>query len=319
MPNYAWVTLATNDSYALGALVLAKSLKSLNTAYPCVVLVTDGVTPTMRTTLSEVFQTVQMVDLFDSKDEAHLSLIRRPELGITFTKIACWKLTQFEKCVFLDADTLVLRNSDSLFDRDELSAAPDVGWPDCFNSGVFVFKPSMETYNKITEFALTEGSFDGGDQGLLNSYFSNWKDVPANHLPFVFNCSISTVYSYLPAFKRFEKDINIIHFLGSLKPWQVNFDFERCEVGSLPAQYYHLRKYFGLWWKIFSETVHQSLTEDMAGLAGSFARARLGEARKPCIESWHEGNIDYLGIDSFSNILSKLEETLEKPGSSSSK
>jgi len=40
--------------------------------------------------------------------------------------------------VFLDADTLVLDNVDELFERPELAAAPDVGWPDCFNSGVFV-------------------------------------------------------------------------------------------------------------------------------------------------------------------------------------
>jgi len=26
---------------------------------------------------------------------------------VTFTKLHCWRLVQFEKCVFLDADTLV--------------------------------------------------------------------------------------------------------------------------------------------------------------------------------------------------------------------
>lgn len=40
----------------------------------------------------------------------------------------------------------VLKNCDELFNRDEFSAAPDAGWPDCFNSGVFVFKPSIETF-----------------------------------------------------------------------------------------------------------------------------------------------------------------------------
>lgn len=55
----------------------------------------------------------------------------------------------------------VLQNCDELFDREELSAAPDVGWPDCFNSGVFVFKPSDQTYQELIKFALTHGSFDG--------------------------------------------------------------------------------------------------------------------------------------------------------------
>jgi len=55
----------------------------------------------------------------------------------------------------------VLENIDELFDREELSAAPDAGWPDCFNSGVFVFCPSLETYRTLLQFAVTHGSFDG--------------------------------------------------------------------------------------------------------------------------------------------------------------
>lgn len=45
--------------------------------------------------------------MLDSQDSAHLALLSRPELGVTFTKLHCWRLTQYEKCVFLDADTLV--------------------------------------------------------------------------------------------------------------------------------------------------------------------------------------------------------------------
>lgn len=55
----------------------------------------------------------------------------------------------------------VLQNIDELFDREELSAAPDPGWPDCFNSGVFVFCPSMETYGKLLQYSTEHGSFDG--------------------------------------------------------------------------------------------------------------------------------------------------------------
>ena len=48
-----------------------------------------------------------------------------------------------------------------MFSFDELSAVPDCGWPDMFNSGVFVYKPSTETYKNLIELAKTEGSFDG--------------------------------------------------------------------------------------------------------------------------------------------------------------
>ena len=60
-----------------------------------------------RIQLSESFDQVINVETLDSKDAANLALLERPELGITFTKVNCWKLTQFSKCVFLDADTLV--------------------------------------------------------------------------------------------------------------------------------------------------------------------------------------------------------------------
>ena len=101
------------------------------------------------------------VTLLDSQDKENLLLLARPELGCTFSKLRAWTLAQFGKCVFLDADVLVLQNVDDLFEREELSAAPDIGWPDCFNTGVFVFKPSIEKYSELLEYAEKRGSFDG--------------------------------------------------------------------------------------------------------------------------------------------------------------
>ena len=50
---------------------------------------------------------VEIVDVMDSKDEVNLKLLGRTDLGVTFTKLHCWRLTQFSKAAFLDADTLV--------------------------------------------------------------------------------------------------------------------------------------------------------------------------------------------------------------------
>lgn len=115
-----------------------------------------------RRTLENQFDEVIIVEELNSNDQEHLRLLSRPELGITFTKINCWLLEQYSKCVFLDADCLVLRNIDDLFEKDEFSAAPDAGWPDCFNSGVFVYRPSKETFQKLVQFANQQSSsFDG--------------------------------------------------------------------------------------------------------------------------------------------------------------
>ena len=124
----AWVTLATNDSYALGALVLANSLKRSGTSRKIVIMVSlDGLSEYMKNQLSNIYDEVIDVKVLDSKDQKNLALLERPELGITFTKLQCWNLIQYTKCVFLDADTLVMKNCDELFDRSEFSAAPDAG------------------------------------------------------------------------------------------------------------------------------------------------------------------------------------------------
>lgn len=60
-----------------------------------------------REALGSIFDEVCVVDVLDSGDVAHLALMKRPDLGVTFTKLHCWTLTQYSKCVFMDADTLV--------------------------------------------------------------------------------------------------------------------------------------------------------------------------------------------------------------------
>ncbi|XP_059615217.1 glycogenin-1 isoform X5 [Phlebotomus argentipes] len=261
--DFAWVTLATNDSYSLGALVVAASLRRAATAHKIAVLITPGVSAAMRAKLSTVFDVVKEVNVLDSRDSANLALLARPELGVTFTKLHCWNLTQFDKCVFLDADTLVLQNCDELFEREELSAAPDVGWPDCFNSGVFVFRPSQDTFGKLLDFAVKAGSFDGGDQGLLNLYFADWAHGDmGRHLPFLYNTCSTATYSYLPAFKQFGRDVKILHFIGTSKPWLQNFDPQSRTVRA-PDNYSHLASHLQTWWSIFFDQIHPQLSRDM--------------------------------------------------------
>uniref|UniRef100_A0A5K3FRR5 glycogenin glucosyltransferase n=1 Tax=Mesocestoides corti TaxID=53468 RepID=A0A5K3FRR5_MESCO len=159
-----FVTLATNDAYAIGALILGHSLRQTGTKNELTIIITEGVPHNFRELLRGVFDNVVVVKPLQNLNTRNLSLLRRPELGITYSKLYCWKLIEFTKGVFLDADTIVLQNIDDLFDREELSAAPDASWPDIFNSGVFVFRPSLKTFAELCELAKTKGSFDGGDQ-----------------------------------------------------------------------------------------------------------------------------------------------------------
>jgi hypothetical protein len=65
----------------------------------------------------------------------------------------------------------------------------------------------------------------GGDQGLLNSFFSTWAQrdsVLTSRLPFTFNVTPSPYYTYMPAFVHFARDLKIAHFIGPAKPWKWN-------------------------------------------------------------------------------------------------
>jgi len=302
MEGEAWVTLATNDEYSLGALVLAHSLKRCKTTKKIVVMVTSSISDGIRAELSETFDAVINVDALDSKDAANLALLERPELGITFTKINCWKLTQYSKCVFLDADTLVVQNCDELFQREEFSAAPDPGWPDCFNSGVFVFVPSHDTYENIMKHASTEGSFDGGDQGLLNSYFEDWAYTDIQkHLPFLYNMVATATYSYLPAYKRFGKNVKIVHFIGASKPWKCSFDRNGDPVPNLPEDsnsILHLRN----WWNIHNTEILPK------------RKQKPSTSQQDSQRLWEQGRQDYMGAASTDKILQKIDESINSPG-----
>ncbi|KAF9181581.1 Glycogenin-2 [Haplosporangium sp. Z 11] len=229
----AYITLLTNNNYASGALVLGHSLRASQTTKQLAILITPSVSRVIRDQLATVFDSVIEIGEIDSFSTKNLQLLGRPELGITLTKIHVFNQTQYSKVVFLDADTLVLRNIDELFDfaaqgtlddkdrNKRFAAAPDAGWPDCFNSGVFVCRPSHEDYTGLIEMANQDGTFDGGDQGLLNSYFNGWsRGDSSNRLPFIYNTTPTSVYSYAPAFQQYKDKLAVIHFIGSFKPWQ---------------------------------------------------------------------------------------------------
>jgi lipopolysaccharide biosynthesis glycosyltransferase len=136
-----------------------------------------------------------------------------------------FSLTQYEKLLYLDADTLPIQEISHLLDRpineSQILAAPDCGWPDIFNSGVFMIKPSVENYDALLNIVRTseKPSFDGADQGLLNEFFTVSGDREWIRLPFTYNVTPSGGYEYLPAFKFFSNDVKLIHYIGSTKPW----------------------------------------------------------------------------------------------------
>lgn len=166
--------------------------------------------------------------------------MNRGDLHSTFTKIVLWKQTQFRRIVYIDADIVALRAPDELFHLPfPFSAAPDIGWPDLFNSGLMVLSPNTGDYYALLAMAQRGISFDGADQGLLNMHFKNsW-----NRLSFTYNVTPSGHYQYVPAYKHFQSMISMVHFIGTEKPWT---EGREAHQGSGPYD-----ELVGRWWAVY--------------------------------------------------------------------
>jgi glycogenin glucosyltransferase len=92
----------------------------------------------------------------------------------------------------LDADVLPLLPISHLFHiTSSFAAVPDVGWPDIFNSGVLVLTPGEDKFKEIMELVRSEGSWDGGDQGVLNE----WRGNDWERLSFTYNTTPTAAYT----------------------------------------------------------------------------------------------------------------------------
>ncbi|CAN0455495.1 unnamed protein product, partial [Ascophyllum nodosum] len=144
---------------------------------------------------------------------------------VGYTKLRIWGLTQYKRVVYIDADALVMDTVDELFDRKvDFAAAPDVFPPDRFNAGVMVVAPSEDVLQDMLSKASELTSYDGGDTGFLNAYFSDWfSRPPSARLPFAYN-ALRTVYwtthDKNPGYWEAIGPAKIIHFCSSPKPWE---------------------------------------------------------------------------------------------------
>ncbi|KAI6263443.1 glycogenin glucosyltransferase [Pyricularia oryzae] len=213
----AYITLLLSDNYLPGALVLAHSLRDAGTTRKLAIMVTlDTVAAKVITQLKAVYDYVIPVPRIRNERPANLYLMNRPDLHSAFTKVNLWKQTQFSKLVYIDADVVAYRAPDELFAiAHPFSAAPDIGWPDLFNTGVMVLTPNMGDYYAMMAMAERGISFDGADQGLINMHFRH----TYNRISFTYNVTPSAHYQYVPAYRHFQSSINMVHFIGSEKPW----------------------------------------------------------------------------------------------------
>ncbi|MCA1406090.1 glycosyl transferase [Ensifer sp. IC3342] len=233
--RHAFVTLVTNADYVLGARALLRSIRLTRTPADIVVLYTGGVDAAALEPLTEFDCRLVETELLPLSDDfnarharrnvhskAPFTKGRKPEFHSpldNFCKLRLWQLIEYERCVFIDADAIVLRNIDKLFRYPEFSAAPNVyeslGDFHRLNSGVFVAEPSVKTFDKMLAVLDAPGAFwPRTDQTFLQSYFPDWHGLP------VTMNMLQYVWFNLPALWDW-RSIGVLHYQYE-KPWEAD-------------------------------------------------------------------------------------------------
>lgn len=231
---HAYVTLVTNEAYLPGAVALVRSLARTGTTADTVVLHTSAVGSKALKPIAALGASLAGAELLPTSAEFNAAHARsevhrrnpftkgeKPAFHTpldNFVKLRLWQLP-YDRVVFLDADTLVLRSIDRLFQYPEFCAAPNVyeSLADFrrLNSGVFTARPSATTFAKMLARLDTPGAFwRRTDQTFLESFFPGWHGLP------VYDNILQYVWFNLPELWDW-RQIRVLHFQYE-KPWDAD-------------------------------------------------------------------------------------------------
>ncbi|XP_044482389.1 inositol phosphorylceramide glucuronosyltransferase 1 isoform X1 [Mangifera indica] len=228
--DQAYVTLLYGDEFLLGVRVLGKSIRSTGSTKHMVVLVSDGVSDYAKKLLQADGWKVEEISLLSNPNQ-----VRPKRFWGVYTKLKIFNMTNYKKVVYLDADTVVVKNIEDLFRCGKFCA--NLKHSERLNSGVMVVEPSETVFNDMMSKVNTLHSYTGGDQGFLNSYYPDFPNAHVfepNLSPEVLKSKpvpdmerLSTLYNadvglYMLANKWMvnETELRVIHYtLGPLKPW----------------------------------------------------------------------------------------------------
>ena len=156
-----------------------------------------------------------------------------------FTKLSLWKLDVLgiDALIYLDADTLVLRNFDELFSLPyQLGAVPDVfldrrGFVVDFNAGVLLLRPDTTIYDAMIA-ALPTARFppEYAEQAFLNQFFA----TSAIRLPYVYNGNLAYKKRAPKMWEGIWNELRVIHYTIA-KPF-VGSHFKQLEWDSLDSR-----------------------------------------------------------------------------------
>jgi glycogenin glucosyltransferase len=213
MKKYAYFTLAARDKYVDGTVCMFKSLRD-KTKYPLIAMTLD-ISDVSRNRLIDLGVQCRDVDKIQSvKAGIGENKSRLKDFTYTYTKLHVFSYSEYDRIIFLDSDLIVVNSIDHLFDEIKsgfAACACTPYWEHRFNSGVMVLRPDKRIFKDMMAQKDIMPTYDGSDQGFLNSYFKDWQKLDIKY-----NAG-KRIYSETPDHWA-QIDHHVIHFVGG-KPW----------------------------------------------------------------------------------------------------
>ncbi|KAK9473004.1 nucleotide-diphospho-sugar transferase [Dipodascopsis tothii] len=228
-PRYAIASSVMTAKFAQYAMMLAYTLQKHNDLRALdaelILLVRtegkDAVTAQNITRLESVGWTVRVEhDLeFDGVDTGKI----RPYHRYNLNKLYLWSYTQYERIIFIDADTLCKGSIEELLHvPGEFAASPDVWWDILtdtrFNSGVISFRPSLEEFHSLVK-AVSDPKMhkpNDADQAFLNAYYR----FRFYALPYKYNFNLVMYQFHRAVWDKLWDEAVIVHFTMRKPIWQ---------------------------------------------------------------------------------------------------
>uniref|UniRef100_A0A2P2J154 Hexosyltransferase n=1 Tax=Rhizophora mucronata TaxID=61149 RepID=A0A2P2J154_RHIMU len=263
MSSRAYVTfLAGNGDYIKGVVGLAKGLKKVNSKYPLLVAILPDVPEEHRKILvSQGCIVREIKPLHPPENQTQFAMAY---YVINYSKLRIWEFVEYSKMIYLDGDIQVFDNIDHLFDLPDgyfyavmdcfcektwsfspqhkigyCQQCPDrVEWPAelgpkpalYFNAGMFVFEPSLPTYDDLLKTVKVTTPTLFAEQDFLNMYF---KDI-FKPIPPVYNLVLAMLWRHPECFEL--SKVKVAHYCAAgSKPWrftgkEVNMDREDIQM-----------------------------------------------------------------------------------------
>lgn len=247
-----WLVMKGNR-YLKGASISAYSARLTKTSCSLVLMVTNDVK--VGDEQKRVFDEIVSVDYVTTNNKAYMSQKQKKKyskwMNVSCTKWECLKLVQYKKVIFVDADIVIHKNIDHLFElnapaarfynymidgrlnklKHRVTINPVFMYNNLIktkpkkytktnhtnytlNGGFVILEPNMKMHNKMLELCKQKLIYDNVssiDECVISFLYTIF-NISWTNLDKMYNCEVWKDKDY--------KKASVLHYIGSDLPWE---------------------------------------------------------------------------------------------------